>query len=83
MPSSAENHVNDQSSNDSESGKIESLENELKIAKEMIQSLKMERRKLRADKNGETLLNFLYWPLTRVKMFSFLRIIKPVIWHNF
>lgn len=58
MPSSAENHVNVQSSNDSESGKIESLENELKIAKEMIQSLKMERRKLRADKNGETSLKF-------------------------
>lgn len=57
MPSSAENHLNVQSLNDSESGKIESLENELKIAKEMIQSLKMERRKLRADKNGETLLN--------------------------
>jgi chromosome segregation ATPase len=35
----------------SEDSKIESLENELRIAKELIQSLKAERKKLRSDKN--------------------------------
>lgn len=37
--------------NENESSKIESLENELRIAKELIQSLKAERKKLRSDKN--------------------------------
>lgn len=36
---------------ESESSKIERLENELRIAKELIQSLKAERKKLRSDKN--------------------------------
>lgn len=36
---------------ESESAKIERLENELRIAKELIQSLKAERKKLRSDKN--------------------------------
>jgi hypothetical protein len=36
---------------ESESSKIERLENELRIAKELIQSLKVERKKLRSDKN--------------------------------
>lgn len=36
---------------ESEGGKIERLENELRIAKELIQSLKIERKKLRSDKN--------------------------------
>lgn len=38
-------------SGESESCKIERLENELRIAKELIQSLKVERKKLRSDKN--------------------------------
>lgn len=38
-------------SNDSNSNKIERLENELRIAKELIQSLKVERKKLRSDKS--------------------------------
>lgn len=36
---------------ESESSKVERLENELRIAKELIQSLKAERKKLRSDKN--------------------------------
>lgn len=36
---------------ESESCKVERLENELRIAKELIQSLKAERKKLRSDKN--------------------------------
>jgi hypothetical protein len=36
---------------ESESSKIERLENELRIAKELIQSLKVERKKLRSDKS--------------------------------
>lgn len=36
---------------ESESSKNERLENELRIAKELIQSLKAERKKLRSDKN--------------------------------
>jgi hypothetical protein len=36
---------------ESESCKIDRLENELRIAKELIQSLKAERKKLRSDKN--------------------------------
>lgn len=36
---------------ENESNKIERLENELRIAKELIQSLKAERKKLRGDKN--------------------------------
>lgn len=36
---------------ESESSKIDRLENELRIAKELIQSLKAERKKLRSDKN--------------------------------
>lgn len=38
-------------SSESESTKVERLENELRIAKELIQSLKAERKKLRSDKN--------------------------------
>ncbi|CAO1330334.1 unnamed protein product [Diamesa tonsa] len=38
-------------SNDNEDGKVERLENELRIAKELILSLKTERKKLRSDKN--------------------------------
>jgi hypothetical protein len=38
-------------SNESESSKIERLENELRISKDLIQSLKAERKKLRSDKN--------------------------------
>lgn len=38
-------------SNDNESGKVERLENELRISKELILSLKTERKKLRSDKN--------------------------------
>lgn len=38
-------------SNDNEGGKVERLENELRIAKELILSLKTERKKLRSDKN--------------------------------
>lgn len=36
---------------ESESCKVDRLENELRIAKELIQSLKAERKKLRSDKN--------------------------------
>lgn len=36
---------------ESESSKVERLENELRISKELIQSLKAERKKLRSDKN--------------------------------
>lgn len=36
---------------ESESNKVERLENELRISKELIQSLKAERKKLRSDKN--------------------------------
>lgn len=38
-------------SSESESSRCERLENELRIAKELIQSLKAERKKLRSDKN--------------------------------
>lgn len=38
-------------SSETESTKVERLENELRIAKELIQSLKAERKKLRSDKN--------------------------------
>lgn len=41
----------EEQSNDSGSCKIERLENELRIAKELIQSLKVERKKLRSDKS--------------------------------
>jgi hypothetical protein len=52
---------------ESECNRIESLENELKIAKEMIQGLKMERRKLRADKNGKI---FIFLPKKKVYFYS-------------
>lgn len=41
----------DDQSSESESSKVERLENELRISKELIQSLKAERKKLRSDKN--------------------------------
>ena len=41
----------DAHSTDDSSSKVEKLENELRISKELIQSLKAERKKLRADKN--------------------------------
>lgn len=41
----------DGATSESESCKVERLENELRIAKDLIQSLKAERKKLRSDKN--------------------------------
>ncbi|XP_058830102.1 kazrin isoform X3 [Topomyia yanbarensis] len=41
----------DAHSTDDSSGRLEKLENELRISKELIQSLKLERKKLRSDKN--------------------------------
>ncbi|XP_058064502.1 kazrin [Anopheles bellator] len=41
----------DAHSTDDSSSRVEKLENELRISKELIQSLKLERKKLRADKN--------------------------------
>ncbi|XP_058459377.1 kazrin isoform X3 [Malaya genurostris] len=41
----------DAHSTDDSGGRVEKLENELRISKELIQSLKLERKKLRSDKN--------------------------------
>lgn len=49
LPNSIEK-IEDEPSSESESCKVERLENELRISKELIQSLKTERKKLRSDK---------------------------------
>lgn len=52
VPSSADQiDIVDEPLCESESSKVERLENELRISKELIQSLKVERKKLRSDKN--------------------------------
>ncbi|XP_049543331.1 kazrin-A isoform X4 [Anopheles darlingi] len=47
----SDNNSFDAHSTDDSSSRVEKLENELRISKELIQSLKLERKKLRADKN--------------------------------
>ena len=52
VPSSIDQvDIIDGTTSESESCKVERLENELRISKELIQSLKVERKKLRSDKN--------------------------------
>ncbi|XP_021696334.1 kazrin isoform X1 [Aedes aegypti] len=47
----SDNNSFDAQSTDDSGGRVEKLENELRISKELIQSLKLERKKLRSDKS--------------------------------